>query len=97
VPSLRKRCGLLVKYQVPSADAIRTRDQILNAIFKLVESQQRLADADLEYLAVQGRRYHIARSDSPESENAVRRIELRQAIQSWDAANYDISERGRPN
>jgi hypothetical protein len=73
------------KYEIPQTDAIRARDQILNGIFKLVESQQQLADTELEYLAAQGQRYQITRSESPELEDTVRRIELRQAIQSWDA------------
>ena len=73
------------KYQIPPADAVRARDEILNGIFKLVESQQQLADADLKYLAAQGQRYHITRSESPELEDTVRRIELRQAIQSWNS------------
>jgi hypothetical protein len=74
------------KYQVPTADALRARNEILNGIFKLVESQQQqqLADADLEYLVGQGQRYDIARSGSPELQDTVLRIALRQAIQSWD-------------
>ena len=76
------------KYRVPPADATRIRDEILNGIFKLVESQQQLADADLEFLSAQGQRYHITRSGSPALQDAVLRISLRQALQSWDGGKF---------
>jgi hypothetical protein len=72
------------KYQVPTANALQTRNEILNGIFKLVESQEQMADADLEYLVGLGQRYGIAQSGSPELQDTVLRIALRQAIQSWD-------------
>lgn len=75
---------IIHKYQVPPADATRARDEILNGIFKLVESQQPITDADVEYMAAQGHRYHMTRSECPELADTVFRIDLRQAIQSWD-------------
>jgi hypothetical protein len=73
------------KYQVPPVDATPVRDEILNGIFKLVESQQQLAEADLEYLTAQVHRYHITWSGSPALQDASLRVMLREAIQSWDA------------
>ena len=72
------------KYQVSQNDAVRTRNEILNSIFKLVESQDQMADADLEYLVGLGQRFDIAKSGSPELQDTVLRIALRQSIQSWD-------------
>jgi hypothetical protein len=72
------------KYQVPAADALQTRNEILNGIFKLVESQEQMADADLEYLVGLGQGFGIAQSGSAELQDTVLRIALRQAIQSWD-------------
>ena len=73
------------KYQVPAADALQARNEILNGIFKLVESQEEMTDADLEYLVGLGQRYGIAQSGSPELQDTVLRIALREAIQSWDS------------
>lgn len=72
------------KYQVPSDEAQLTRTEILNGIFKLVESQEEMTDADLEYLVGLGQRFAIAQSGNPELQDTVLRIALRQAIQSWD-------------
>src|SRR5262249_38326719 len=73
------------KYQVQPAEAVPTRNKILSHMFSLVGSQQVIADGDLEYLSAQGQRYHITQSESPELEDAVLGIALRQAIQSWDS------------
>lgn len=73
------------KYQVPAAEAARTKCEILNDIFKLVELQEHIADADQEYLVGLGQRYDIARFATPELQDTVLRIALRQAIQSWDS------------
>lgn len=72
------------KYQIPNTDALQARSEILNGIFKLVELQEQMADADLEYLAGLGQRFTIAESGSPELRDTVLRIALRQAIQCWD-------------
>ncbi len=80
------------KYQISPADATRTRDEILNGIFKLVESQPQFADSDLQYLVALGQRYHITRSGSPEVADTIFRIDLRQAIQSWDSGKPIVKE-----
>ena len=72
------------KYQIPIPDARQARNEILNGIFKLVESQDQMTEADLEYLVGLGQRYGIGQSGSPDLQNTVLRIALRQAIQSWD-------------
>ena len=72
------------KYQVPTSEALQARAEILNGIFKLVESQEEMTDADLEYLIGMGQRFAIAESGSPELQDTVLRIALRQALQSWD-------------
>src|ERR1700736_5952909 len=48
------------KYQVPSAGALQARNDILHGIFKLVELQEQIADADLDYLVNLGQLYDIA-------------------------------------
>lgn len=75
------------KYQVSAADALRSRIEILNGVFKLVESQETITDADLEYLVGLGQRFAIAESGSPELQDTILRIALREAIQSWDRGN----------
>jgi hypothetical protein len=72
------------KYQVPTAEALQARNEILNGIFKLVESQEEMTDADLEYLVGLGQRFAIAESGGSELRDTALRIALRQAIQSWD-------------
>ena len=72
------------KYHVPATDALGRRNEILNGIFRLVESQEQMADADLEYLVGLGQRFTVTESGSPELRDTVLRIALRQAIQSWD-------------
>jgi hypothetical protein len=76
---------ILHKYQVPAAEATQRKNEILNAIFKLVESQEQMADIDLEYLVGLGKRYDTARSGSPELQDTILRIALRKAIQTWDS------------
>jgi hypothetical protein len=72
------------KYQVPPADATRIKYEILNSLFKLAELQPQLADADLKFLIALGQRYCVTRSGSPELQDTILRIDLRQAIRSWD-------------
>ena len=72
------------KYQVPTTEALQARNGILNGIFKLVESQDLMTDADLEYLVGLGQRYGIAQSGTPDLRDTGLRIALRQAIQAWD-------------
>jgi hypothetical protein len=73
------------KYQVPSANTLQARNEILNGIFKLVQSQEQMANADLEYLVGLGQRFAITESGNSELQDTVLRIALRQAIQSWDS------------
>jgi hypothetical protein len=54
------------EYQAPAAGATRTRDGILNGIFKLAESQEQMADPDLGYLVGPGQRSDIAQFPRPE-------------------------------
>jgi hypothetical protein len=72
------------KYQVPTTEALQARNDILNGILKLVESQEEMTDADLEYLVGLGQRFAIRESGNPELQDTVLRIALRQAIQCWD-------------
>jgi len=72
------------KYQVPANEAVRARDAILNGVFKLVESQEHMNDADLEFLMGLAERYDLAHSGGPELQDTIVRLTLRQAIQSWE-------------
>jgi hypothetical protein len=72
------------KYQVSADEAVTLRNEILNGIFKLVEAQERIEDADLEFLMGLAQRYDLARSGSVEVRDAIFRLTLREAIQSWD-------------
>ena len=80
------------KYQVPAAESLGVRNEILNGICKLVGSQERIADADLNFLVGLGQRFDIKHSGSPELRDTLFQIAVRQAIQLWDDGKPPVNE-----
>jgi hypothetical protein len=72
------------KYQFLGTEAAPFRNTLLENIFKLVESEDELADADLTFVAGLAKKYDLAQSATPEMLDTLRQIGTRQVIQSWE-------------
>ena len=55
------------KYQFSGTEAAPFRNALLESIFKLVDSEDELADADLTFVAGLARKYGLAQSATPEN------------------------------
>jgi hypothetical protein len=74
------------KYQMPESEAGPLRFTLLNGIFAMVESQEELRDADLNYVVELVQRYRFQESAPPEITGTLFRIGLRQVIQGLERA-----------
>jgi hypothetical protein len=71
-------------YRVGEPEAAALRSVLLNHIFKLVEAEPEMADADLQFLANLVHTYRINESTTAEIRDTLSRIGVRQIIQSWE-------------
>jgi len=71
------------RYELPLTEAAPARSAVLNEIFKLVEREPEISDADTTFLIGLGQKYKLARSATPEIRDTLLRISFRQMIESW--------------
>jgi hypothetical protein len=97
VPSFKKefaeRClnqfgDTVRKYKIQEDNARPLRQSLLNGIFRQVEAQDEMVEADLKFLAEVGQTYALGQTASPELRDTLFRVGMREIIQSW--------ERGEP-
>jgi hypothetical protein len=84
--------GTVGKYRVPFSEVAALRSALLNALFKLVEAEDVMPEADLKFLADLSRRYDIQHSSTPELRDTLMRLGMREFIQEWErgtAPKYD--------
>jgi hypothetical protein len=79
------------KFQVSDIEASPLWFTLLSNIFKLVETQIEVCDSDLNFLADLVQKYRLTQS-TPEIREAIVRIALRQAIQSWERGDIPRRE-----
>jgi hypothetical protein len=72
------------KYQFTGAEAAPFRNELLESIFELVAVEDELADADLTFLTDLAKKYGLAQSATPKMLGTLRRIGVRQVMQSWE-------------
>lgn len=72
------------KYKIPEDEARPLRQSLLNGIFKQVEAQDQMVEADLKYLMDIATTYALGRTASPELQDTLIRVGSRQILQSWE-------------
>ncbi len=72
------------KYHMPESEAGPPRSALLNSIFKLVEAEDEMAEADVQYLASLGQKYNLKQSVTPELLDTIVRLDMRGTIQLWE-------------
>lgn len=75
------------KYKIPEEEARPLRQSLLNGIFKQVEAQDQMPEADLNYLGEIATTYAITRTGSPELQDTLIRVGMREVIQAWEHGN----------
>jgi hypothetical protein len=72
------------KYKIPEDEARPLRLSLLNGIFRQVEAQDEMVESDLKFLAEVGQTYALGRTSSPELQDTIFRVGMREIIQSWE-------------
>ena len=72
------------KFKIPETEAQALRQSLLNGIFRQVEAQEPMAEADLRFLAEIGKTYALGRTTSLELQDTIFRVGMREIIQSWE-------------
>jgi hypothetical protein len=72
------------KYKIPETEAKPLRQGLLNGIFKQVEAQDEMIEADLKFLAELGRTYALGQTATPELRDTIFRVGMREIIQLWE-------------
>ena len=76
--------GTVRKFKIPETEALVLRQSLLNGIFRQVEAQEPMAEADLRILAEIGKTYALGRTTSVELQDTIFRVGMREIIQSWE-------------
>jgi hypothetical protein len=82
------------KYKIPEDEARPLRHSLLNGIFKQVEAQDEMVEADLRFLAEIGTTYALGRTASPELQDTIFRVGMREIIQSWELGDVPTRQCG---
>lgn len=72
------------KYRLSQAESTRLRLLLLENMFKVVEAQDVMPEAELAFLADLSRKYDIQHSSTPELKDAILRVGMREFIQEWE-------------
>jgi hypothetical protein len=80
------------KYQMPEVEVGPLRFGFLNSIFKLIETEEEMAEADLKFLVAVSKRYGLGQSAAPEFRDTIFRIGTREIIQSWERGEVPQKE-----
>jgi hypothetical protein len=80
------------KYQMPASEAGPLRFSLLNDIFRLVEREDEMPEADLGFLVSIGQKYGLGQSATPELRDTIFRVGMREVIQSWERGEIPRKE-----
>jgi hypothetical protein len=80
------------KFQMRESEVGALRFSLLNSIFKLVEAEDEMPDADLRFLAELGQKYQLGQSATPELRDTIFCVGMREAIQSWERGDAPRKE-----
>jgi hypothetical protein len=72
------------KYLLPQTEVTRFRISLLENMFKLVEREELMPEAGLQFLADLSRKYDIQHSSTPELKDTFLRVGMREFIQEWE-------------
>jgi hypothetical protein len=72
------------KYRISEEEAGPLRQSLLNGIFRQVEAQDEMVEADLKVLAKIGQTYALGQTASPELRDTIFRVGMREIIQAWE-------------
>jgi hypothetical protein len=75
------------KYRLPQTEVMSLRLSLLNNMFKLVEAENVMPEAELQFLANLCQKCDIRQSSTPELKDTIMRVGMREFIQSWESGD----------
>jgi hypothetical protein len=75
------------KYRLPNIEVSDLRVSFLNNMFKVIEAQDVMSDAELQFLANLTRKYDMRQCATPELRDTILRVGMRELLQSWERGN----------
>jgi hypothetical protein len=72
------------KFGIPGPEIGPLKLSFFDSIFRLVESEDVMAEADLRFLLAVSQKYGLSQSTSPELRDTIIRIGMKEIIQSWE-------------
>jgi Domain of unknown function (DUF4428) len=82
------------RYKIPEDEARPLRESLLSGIFRQVETQEEMVEADLKFLADVGQTYSLGQTKSPELQDTIFRVGMREIIQSWERGEVPTRQCG---
>ncbi len=82
------------KYKISEDEARPLRQSLLNGIFRQVEAQDDMVEADLKFLADIGQNYSLGQTASPELRDTIFRVGMREIIQLWERGEVPTRQCG---
>lgn len=80
------------KFQMPESEACPLRLALLNNMLKLVEAGDEMSEADLKFLLDLSQKYGIGQSATPELQDTIFRVGIKEIIQSWERGEVPHKE-----
>jgi hypothetical protein len=72
------------KFCIPESEVSSVKLSFFDSIFRLVESEEVMAEPDLRFLLAMTQKYGLAQTATPELHDTLFRIGVKETIQSWE-------------
>jgi hypothetical protein len=72
------------KFRIPESEIGSVKLSFFDSIFRLVESEEVMAESDLRFLLATTQKYGLAQTATPELRDTLFRIGMKETIQSWE-------------